>query len=356
MALDEIRRADRDACLLDWLAAGVGLVEMGVDWQTLAAAFRAGPPIFARHICPVQATLPLVNAPADLASLEEATEFLLPRLDPAQSFSVQTRLLGLPGLQGREGASPYGRFDVNQRLAARLEAAGVRLDVRRPEQVLSVVCTPTQGFLGLSPAADNLSDWAGGMRRFKRESGQISRAEFKLLEALELFGLALPVSGMALDLGAAPGGWTRILRRHAMQVVAVDPANLHPLLVSDPAVIHRRQTAQDYLPAADQFDIILNDMRLDARDSARLMLLAAGSLKSTGAAVMTLKLPGQKMAHVAAHSLKLLRQEYRIVGARQLFHNRREITVALRKSHSEDLSANPTLGTRASRSRPAPSR
>lgn len=137
-------------------------------------------------------------------------------------------------------------------------------------------------------------------------------------------------------MGAAPGGWTRILRRHAMQVVAVDPANLHSLFASDPAVIHRRQMAQDYLPAADQFDIILNDMRLDARDSARLMLLAAGNLKQAGAAVMTLKLPGQKMANVAAHSLKLLRKKYRIVGARQLFHNRREITVALRKSHSGD--------------------
>jgi 23S rRNA (cytidine2498-2'-O)-methyltransferase len=170
------------------------------------------------------------------------------------------------------------------------------------------------------------------MRRFKREEGQISRAEFKLLEAVELFGLELPAGGRALDLGAAPGGWSRVLRRHAMQVVAVDPADLHPSLASDPAVVHHRQKVQDYFPASEQFDIILNDMRLDARDSVRCMLVAAENLKAEGIGIMSVKLPARKMAQIAARSLEMLRQEYQIVGARQLFHNRREITVALKKT------------------------
>jgi 23S rRNA (cytidine2498-2'-O)-methyltransferase len=121
-----------------------------------------------------------------------------------------------------------------------------------------------------------------------------------------------------------------------MRVVAVDPADLHPSLASDPAVVHRRQRVQDYFPASGQFDIILNDMRLDARDSVRYMLLAAGNLKAKGMGVMSVKLPGRKMAQVASHSLAMLRQEYQIVGARQLFHNRREITVVLKKIDSGD--------------------
>jgi 23S rRNA (cytidine2498-2'-O)-methyltransferase len=215
-----------------------------------------------------------------------------------------------------------------------LETTGAPLDVRRPEQVLSVVCLPAHGFLGISAAADNLSDWAGGAHRFKREAGQISRAEFKLLEALEVFELTLPAGGVALDLGAAPGGWTRVLRRHALRVVAVDPADLHPLIESDPAVVHVRQTAGECLPTREQFDVILNDMRMDADGSVRLMILAADSLKPAGLAVMTLKLPGQRRAQVVARSLDLLRQRYRIVGARQLFHNRREITVALKRARN----------------------
>jgi hypothetical protein len=46
-----------------------------------------------------------------------------------------------------------------------------------------------------------LSDWAGGVRRFAREEGQLSRSEFKLLEAFEVFDISVPQKGLALDLG-----------------------------------------------------------------------------------------------------------------------------------------------------------
>ncbi len=325
LALAEIRRTDPAAHLLDWLAPGVGRAELGADWAVLMAALRLHPPLFCRHVCPVQASLPLRPGLDDLERLAETAGKLLPLLEPEHSFSVQARLLG--------DGFPYGRFNVNQAVAAVLEAAGATLDVRQPEQVFSVVCTPARAYLGLSLAAENLSDWAGGERRFKREAGQISRAEFKLLEALELFRVVLPAEGLALDLGAAPGGWTRVLRRHALQVVAVDPADLHPLLAEDPAVIHVRSLAHEYLrglDASQQFDVILNDIRMDARDSARLMAEAAGYLKPDGLAVIALKLPGRRMDQVATGALRVLQRSYQIVGARQLFHNRREITAVLR--------------------------
>ncbi len=64
--------------------------------------------------------------------------------------------------------------------------------MRHPVQVVSVVLAPDEAFLGVSRAIDNLSDWAGGARRFRRDPDQISRAEFKLLEALEVFALDRP--------------------------------------------------------------------------------------------------------------------------------------------------------------------
>jgi 23S rRNA (cytidine2498-2'-O)-methyltransferase len=196
-----------------------------------------------------------------------------------------------------------------------------------------VVLVPVKGYLGLSRAADNLRDWAGGARRFKREADQISRAEFKLLEAVELFRLDLPAGGIALDLGAAPGGWTRILRKHAMRVVAVDPGDLDSRLVADLAVRYVRETAQRYLRAAEeQFDVILDDMRMDARDSARIMVAAARNLRDSGWALVTLKLPQRGAERVAASALEVLRERYEVVGARQLFHNRSEITAALRRA------------------------
>jgi 23S rRNA (cytidine2498-2'-O)-methyltransferase len=321
-ALEEIRTLDPGARLRRWLEPGVGWVEPEMPWDAFAARLREAPPIFCRHVCPVQITVPLKQEDGDLNALVEAACQLSPSLDAAQTFSVQTRLIG-------EGW-PYSRFDVNTRLADELTTQGFALDVRRPVQILSVALTPKEGYLGVSRAADNLSDWAGGVRRFKAEPEQISRAEFKLLEALETFHLSWPDNGSALDLGAAPGGWTRIARLHGLQVTAIDPADLAPPLAADPGVRHLRHTAQRYLPGTDDtFDVILNDMRMDARDSAQLMLTARRNLKATGWAMMTLKLPHSHAERVAASALALLRQRYTLIGARQLFHNRNEITVAL---------------------------
>lgn len=322
-ALQEIRALDPGARLRRWLEPGVGWIELGLSWDAFAARLRERPPVFCRHVCPVQVRIPLKQETGDIDTLVEAARQLSPNLDAAQTFSVQTRLIG-------EGW-PYARFDVNTRLADALTAQGFTVDVRRPVQILSVALTPTAGYLGVSRAADNLSDWAGGERRFKAEPEQVSRAEFKLLEAMETFGLSWPVDGTALDLGAAPGGWTRIARLNGMHVTAIDPADLDPRLAADPGIHHLRHTAQRYLPGTDDtFDVILNDMRMDARDSAQLMLTARRNLKATGWAVMTLKLPHSHAERVATSALALLRERYTLIGARQLFHNRNEITVALR--------------------------
>ncbi|MEZ4658183.1 MAG: SAM-dependent methyltransferase [Caldilineaceae bacterium] len=220
------------------------------------------------------------------------------------------------------------------------EATGAPLSVRAPAQILSVVCAEVAlndsdemqavALIGLSLASHNLSDWAGGRRRFAREAEQVSRAEFKLLEALEIFYIELPPRGVALDLGAAPGGWTRVLRGLDQYVTAVDPAELDPRVKADRSVRHKRITAEAYLAAEpDTFDIIVNDIRMDARDSARLMGAYAKQLYADGLALVTLKLPEQNRRAILDEALQILKQHYEVRGARQLFHNRSEVTVYL---------------------------
>jgi 23S rRNA (cytidine2498-2'-O)-methyltransferase len=206
--------------------------------------------------------------------------------------------------------------------------------VREPEQVISVTVAAAEGqvtgYLGISAVEDNLSAWTGGMRRFAREPEQVSRSEFKLLEALDTFHLHLASRGVALDLGAAPGGWTRILRAHGLYVTAVDPAELDPRLRHDTGIRHKRMSAETFLHGEpEQFDVIANDMRMDARDSSRLMDRFADWLRPGGYALMTLKLPEQGRLEVVDYSMRILRERYLVAGARQLFHNRSEITVYL---------------------------
>ena len=252
----------------------------GIDFFALSAAWQAAPPIFVRHICPVMLSLPLEGETRGLTALERAVDQqLAPLIEPDFSFSVQTRILDQAG---------FKPFDVNNALARVVaQQTGAEVDVRSPQQILSVVIAPTvelpdaveserqsdaplTAFLGISLASQNLSDWAGGMRRLRRDPDRISRSEFKLLEAFEVFGIDSAAAGVALDLGASPGGWTHVLRQHDQYVTAVDPGELDPRLLSDKGVRLKRMTAERYLAGEpDTFDIIVNDMRMDARDSAR---------------------------------------------------------------------------------------
>jgi 23S rRNA (cytidine2498-2'-O)-methyltransferase len=263
------------------------------------------------------------------------------------TFSAQTRLLA---------ATEYKPFDLNHALADHLVAqTGASVDVRAPAQIVSLVVAHLPANLlrhledpqapmparqshtllcalaGLSRPAHNLSDWAGGMHRFAREEGQVSRAEFKLLEAFAVFGIDLPPRGRALDLGASPGGWTRVLRQRGQYVTAIDPGDLDPRLLSDSGIRHMRMTAEAYRRSdPDQYDIIVNDMRMDSRDSARLMVAYAAALYRHGQVIMTLKLPEQHRRPMIDQALAILREAFTIAGARQLFHNRSEITLWLR--------------------------
>jgi 23S rRNA (cytidine2498-2'-O)-methyltransferase len=347
LAEQEMKRMAPGAEVMAHLAPGVMLVNSRRPFEVLAAEWAPLPPIFVRHICPVQKVVALWDSPGDPGELAEAIgdpapSGLLAQLNGGVRFSVQARLFG---------ELPYKPYDVNQAVSqALIEKTGAVLDVRAPQQVLSIVCASIaaavvdrlprslqppphaalHGLVGLSTPQQNLSDWAGGARRFAREEGQVSRSEFKLLEALEVFGINLPPRGVALDLGASPGGWTRVLRQRDQYVTAVDPGALDERVAVDPGVRHMRMTAEAYLhDEPDQFDLIVNDMRMDGRDSARLMVAYARQLYTHGAAIMTLKLPETRRMPILEHAFDVLRSAYTIAGAKQLFHNRSEITLYL---------------------------
>ena len=326
LALEELRRVCPEAQVVARPEPGVLGCSVEEGFDGVATRWQAEPPVFTRHVCPVEREVAVTGyADADLAALEQAALAVCAgRLAGDLPFSVQTRIFGAVALKP---------FDVNTRLAPALTAAsGAPLDVRNPRLVVSVVLAGARGWLGLSRVEQNLSNWAGGARRFAREDGQVSRSEFKLLEALEVFRLELPKSGVALDLGAAPGGWTRVLRRAGLNVVAVDPAELHPSLTADSGVRHERLTAERYLYGAHpaRFDCIVNDMRQDARDSARTMATFGPLLAPEGVALMTCKLPHQNHLATLQQALAILSRAYQVAGARHLFHNRSEVTVCLR--------------------------
>lgn len=318
LALEDIRAVDAGARLGEAVAPGLFVVVSTRDPETLANALRREGP-FVRHLFPIHDR---VGGGRDAPGLVVAACAAAAALDSTRPVAVQVRAL-LPGA----GA------EVRAAIARALAGRGLAVVAGEAAQVLSVVVGADASWIGASPTHHNLSASAGGIVGFAHASAPVSRAAGKLLEAFSVFGLPWPNAGRALDLGAAPGGWTRVLLDRGLEVVAVDPAALDDRLASHPRLTHRRETVQTYTARPDprQFSLMVNDMRLDASESARLMLPLADRLDGAGYGVMTLKLHETRRRRQMQAALDVLVPAFRVMGCRQLYHNRSEVTLALAK-------------------------
>ncbi|MFF1821280.1 SAM-dependent methyltransferase [Kribbella sp. NPDC058245] len=297
------------------VGADIGRVT-GPGVQELAEACDSGRIMFVRH---------LTNEVASLDELPpgyELAEMILSELP------VYPKMLAVQAWTDRAGTGGTYYHRIEEALAER----GVGVTRSGQEWVVSCFESPRAVLLGVNRLADSLSDWPGGRMRLARGEERVSRSEFKLEEAIATFGLELPPGGKAVDLGASPGGWTRILRLHGQEVWSVDPGYLDERLHGDRGIHHAATTAGRFFAEnRTRFDVAVNDMRMDQVLSARMMLDAAQHLKAGGLAVVTLKGGGKNPLDGARRGLDVLGAEYDVLHARQLHHNRNEITVVARR-------------------------
>ena len=183
--------------------------------------------------------------------------------------------------------------------------------------------------------------WPLGVPRLKLHSDAPSRSALKLEEALLV--LLDPVErartlqpGMrAADLGAAPGGWTWVLARHGLHVTAIDNGPLRPHLFDTGLVEHLRADGFAWHPPRP-LDWMVCDMVEQPRRVASRMAewLREGWCRQ---AVFNLKLPMKKRWEETRLCLALLQEESGApleLRARQLYHDREEITLLARPSRA----------------------
>ena len=306
---------------------GIGIERLGPDAfvctgppiEEIAAAANSGRIAFVQHLAVERVRLPVGSGLADVVAA--AVELAGGQAD----LAVQAWASGAP----RAG---YGAGDVYTGVRDALAEHGTTVARAGREHVLSVCTTERGVVLGLNRTGVALSDWPGGRVRLAKGPGHVSRAEFKLEELFMLLPLELPRSGNAVDLGAAPGGWTRIVRLRGPQVWAVDPGDMDPRVLADPGVHHVRTTAGEFFRATDlEFDLVVNDMRMDPLLSCEVMLEAAQRLRRGAPAGMTLKTGTRRPLQTLQRCREKLAAAYEVVFARQLHHNRHELTVVLRR-------------------------
>ncbi len=181
--------------------------------------------------------------------------------------------------------------------------------------------------------------WRMGIPRLKLPHEAPSRSALKIEEAwLTLLDDDerehwLKPGMSAVDLGAAPGGWTWQLARKSIRVVAVDNGPLRQHVLDSGLVEHVRADGFRFRPRK-RVDWVVCDMVEQPSRIASLMgeWLREGHAR---AALFNLKLPMKKRWQETrlcldgmAEMLPPIRQGW-TVRARQLYHDREEITVVV---------------------------
>jgi 23S rRNA (cytidine2498-2'-O)-methyltransferase len=320
IASQELKDCFGGQITVDRIGPDIGVFSApGVELADVAHACDAHRIVLIKHLFAEVANLPAPPLSLLVDAIVEAVAGSPPDL------SLQAWVSG-------RNTQAYGPAEVAKAAGERLSEAGFRPGRAGNKHVLSVCLTDDAVLVGFNETRFALSDWAGGRVRLSRRDDQISRAEFKLEELFQTFPVELPAGGLAVDYGAAPGGWTRIIRQRGLEVLAVDPADLDERVARDRGVRHQRTTAGEFLRAnRRELDLAVNDMRMEPLLSAQLMASTAGHLRLGAYAIMTLKVGGHGVLAAVDRCLALLSKEYDVIAARQLHHNRKEITVLLRR-------------------------
>jgi len=183
----------------------------------------------------------------------------------------------------------------------------------------------------------NSSTWPMGIPRLRMPREAPSRSALKLAEAIDEFMDAKErakrlVPGMtAVDLGAAPGGWTWQLVQRGLMVIAVDNGAMDEKLLDSGQVKHRRDDGFHFKPA-DPVDWMVCDMVESPSRIARLATqwVAQGWCKET---IFNLKLPMKKRWEEVLRCREIIDEGLGGGGyylrMKQLYHDREEVTCYL---------------------------
>ncbi len=208
------------------------------------------------------------------------------------------------------------------------------LDTQAPNRLHVFFARGDLAFLASAPL-DASAPWPLGIPRLKFPRGAPSRSTLKLEEAFLVLmsdderARWLKAGMTAVDLGAAPGGWTWQLAHRSIRVTAIDNGPMDQELMQSGVVTHLREDGFSFRPRKP-VDWLVCDMVEQPRRIAKLMAqwLDDGACRY---AIFNLKLPMKKRFEETRLCLDIVRAAASDVRARQLYHDREEITVFARR-------------------------
>ncbi|AZS52230.1 23S rRNA (cytidine(2498)-2'-O)-methyltransferase RlmM [Entomomonas moraniae] len=225
-------------------------------------------------------------------------------------------------------------------LITHLKKSGKLIDDPNKPRLLLTFLTGQKVFVGYANQ-HNSAKWPMGIPRLKFPREAPSRSTLKIEEAWHFFiprqewDTRLALSMTAIDLGAAPGGWTwQLVKRH-MYVTAIDNGPMQPELMETGQVKHIQADGFTYKPNKAVNWMVCDIVEKPARTAAMVQTwLAEGWCKE---AIVNFKLP-MKQRYLEVMKLTERMQDHFIdhgikvnITCKQLYHDREEITCHLQR-------------------------
>ena len=302
------------------------------QWERACAPV---PPVFARTGVaghgPV-ALLPATSARGGPADRVTPLLAAIAALDAKAHW--RTAWVEYPDTNEGKSLSPLARA-LGARIEGELRARGALAPTATHRLHVFLVDGAT-AYVGRSPAHE--ADWPLGIPRLRMPPGAPSRSTLKLAEAFAVFlegreATLLRPGLRAVDLGAAPGGWTWQLVQRGLKVTAVDNGPLKGAVADDALVTHLREDGLRWRPQRPVdwlvCDIVEQPIRI-AELVARW--IAEGSARR---AIFNLKLPMKKRYDEVRRCEQRIARIVDAAGVphtlriRQLYHDREEVTAYL---------------------------
>jgi 23S rRNA (cytidine2498-2'-O)-methyltransferase len=304
------------AGFVEWCGNGATIPDALIDWRRL---------IFARQCVPAFARIEQLSRQDRLAPIMSV---LTQRGERFVDAWVEA-----PDTDEGKALAPFCK-SFGSALIGKLRQAKL-LDAGAPRRLQAFFPQSDNVYIG-AVEPRRAAPWPQGIPRLKFPREAPSRSTLKLDEALlVLLSDAererwLKPAMSAVDLGAAPGGWTWQLVRRSVRVTAIDNGPMDRALLDSGLVTHLRADGFRFRPKKP-VDWLVCDMVEQPRRIAELIAnwLREGLCRRT---IFNLKLPMKKRFEESQLCLSAIRAVAPDVRAKQLYHDREEITVFAQRS------------------------
>ncbi len=242
----------------------------------------------------------------------------------------------------------YSAKDIEVSTGMKLEKLKYNVNIIDPNVLAYAVLLNGNCYSGYVDYEKLNGKFVNPMRHYHTKK-LISRSELKIEQAFDYF--KIKGSGIAIDLGAAPGGWSGFLANNGFKVIAIDNGELNYKALSEQGLRVKRADAKKSLDTAKIFktndiihmkagfrqskkvlkiknvDILTDDMNIFCSDTASAIKLYLKYMKKDALFVITVKCLSKNVPNYIERARKMLGKMLKIERIKILPSNRQEITV-----------------------------